>query len=111
MCFQLPDAIAHKFTIQPVVSCLGKPLSDAYIETNNNKTNPPAISGVSNRRSFPLYSLISVVAATISAGGAGATLAGGSGSGSTASSGDSINLAGLLTVISGVAIGVGVLLV
>jgi len=90
----LPDAIAHKFTIKPVISCLGKPLSDAYIETNDNKTNPPAIS-----------------AATISAGGAGATLAGGSGSGSAASSGDNINLAGLLTVISGVAVGVGALLV
>jgi hypothetical protein len=39
----LPDALAHqpKFDIKPVVSCLNKPLSDAYIETNNNSTNPP----------------------------------------------------------------------
>jgi len=43
----LPDALAHKpvFNIEPVVSCLNKPLSDAYIETNDNKTNPPAQSG------------------------------------------------------------------
>ncbi|KAF5377610.1 hypothetical protein D9615_005128 [Tricholomella constricta] len=44
----LPDALAHKppFTIQPVVQCLNKPLKDAYIETNDNKTNPPAQSGI-----------------------------------------------------------------
>lgn len=45
----LPDALAHKppFTIQPVVTCLNKPLSDAYVETNDNKTNPPVGSGSS----------------------------------------------------------------
>ena len=39
----IPDALAHQphFNIMPVVSCLNKPLSDAYIETNNNGTNPP----------------------------------------------------------------------
>ncbi|KAF8640915.1 hypothetical protein AX17_000563 [Amanita inopinata Kibby_2008] len=44
----LPDAIAHNFTIKPVITCLDKPLADAYIELNNNKTNPPPIeqSGV-----------------------------------------------------------------
>lgn len=44
----LPDALAHNppFNIQPVVACLNKPLTDAYIETNNNKTNPPAASGI-----------------------------------------------------------------
>jgi hypothetical protein len=43
----LPDALAHNppFKIEPVVSCLNKPLADAYIETNNNQTNPPAESG------------------------------------------------------------------
>lgn len=44
----LPDALAHKnpsFKIEPVVSCLNKPLTDAYIELNDNKTNPPAASG------------------------------------------------------------------
>jgi len=45
----LPSALAHNppFTIQPVVTCLNKPLSDAYIETNDNKTNPPVGSGSS----------------------------------------------------------------
>jgi peptidoglycan/xylan/chitin deacetylase (PgdA/CDA1 family) len=39
----LPDALAHqpKFDIKPVISCLNKSLSDAYIETNDNSTNPP----------------------------------------------------------------------
>lgn len=43
----LPDAMAHQppFTIEPVITCLKKPLSDAYIETNDNKTNPPPVSG------------------------------------------------------------------
>jgi len=42
----LPDALAHNppFTIQPVISCLNLPMSDAYIETNDNKTNLPAVS-------------------------------------------------------------------
>ncbi|KAF8971428.1 hypothetical protein BDZ97DRAFT_1651088 [Flammula alnicola] len=42
----LPDALAHQppFTIQPVISCLNQNMADAYIETNNNSTNPPAIS-------------------------------------------------------------------
>jgi hypothetical protein len=50
----LPDALAHQpaLKIEPVVTCLNKPLSDAYIETNNNKTNPPAQSGASDRFSL-----------------------------------------------------------
>ncbi|KAF8168252.1 hypothetical protein B0H34DRAFT_645742 [Crassisporium funariophilum] len=42
----LPDALAHNppFTIKPVVQCRNLDMADAYIETNNNKTNPPAIS-------------------------------------------------------------------
>lgn len=43
----LPDALATvpKFNITPVVNCLNKPMADAYIETNDNNTNPPLISG------------------------------------------------------------------
>ncbi|EPQ61017.1 glycoside hydrolase/deacetylase [Gloeophyllum trabeum ATCC 11539] len=41
----LPDALANKYKIQPVVNCVNKPLSDAYIETNDNSTNPPIASG------------------------------------------------------------------
>jgi peptidoglycan/xylan/chitin deacetylase (PgdA/CDA1 family) len=40
----LPDAIAHNFTIKPVITCLGKTYNDAYIELNDNSTNPPLIS-------------------------------------------------------------------
>ena len=39
----LPDALAHQFIIKPVVECLNLPMSDAYIELNNNSTNPPVI--------------------------------------------------------------------
>jgi len=43
----LPDALAHKppYKIQPVINCLNKPLSDAYVETNDNKTSPPPKNG------------------------------------------------------------------
>ncbi|KAF9056679.1 hypothetical protein BJ165DRAFT_1435566 [Panaeolus papilionaceus] len=42
----LPDALAHtnpKFNIRPVVTCMNRDLKDAYIETNDNSTNPPPI--------------------------------------------------------------------
>ena len=41
----LPDALKRGFRMTPVVTCLNKPMSDAYIETNDNKTNPPPASG------------------------------------------------------------------
>jgi len=43
----LPDALAHnpKFNISPVINCLNMPMSNAYVETNNNNTNPPVLSG------------------------------------------------------------------
>lgn len=38
----LPDAMARgDITFKNVINCLGKPIEDAYIETNNNSTNPP----------------------------------------------------------------------
>jgi hypothetical protein len=42
----LPDALAHNppFAIQPVIECLNQPIANAYIETNDNTTNPPVIS-------------------------------------------------------------------
>ena len=38
----LPDAIARqpKFNITPVMTCLDHPMGDAYIETNDNSSNP-----------------------------------------------------------------------
>lgn len=43
----LPDALAHNppFSIKPVVSCQkGLTPEDAYIETNNNGSHPPALA-------------------------------------------------------------------
>jgi len=70
--YLLPDAISRQFKIKPVVTCLNKPLSDAYIETNNNQTNPPVASG-------------SGIAVTLSSGAPGSAQATGA-SGSTSSS-------------------------
>ena len=38
----LPDALAHQpaFNITPVVTCLDMPMGDAYLETNDNSSNP-----------------------------------------------------------------------
>ncbi|KAI9511791.1 glycoside hydrolase/deacetylase [Russula earlei] len=38
----LPDALARQpaLNITPVISCLNRPFSDAYIETNDNTSNP-----------------------------------------------------------------------
>jgi len=38
----LPDALARKpaLNITPVISCLDRSLSEAYVDTNDNKTNP-----------------------------------------------------------------------
>jgi hypothetical protein len=38
----LPDALARKpaFNITPIITCLDRPISEAYVETNDNKTNP-----------------------------------------------------------------------
>lgn len=90
----LPDAIAQGFTIEPVVSCLNKPMQDAYIEVNDNSTNPPAASG-------------SVV--TLSSGAPGSAQAtGGSGSGGNGGNGAATKEAGFLTAL-GTALGVGAL--
>lgn len=38
----LPDGLAHspKLAIEPVITCVGMPNANAYIETNDNTTNP-----------------------------------------------------------------------
>jgi hypothetical protein len=43
----LPDALARRpaFNITPVISCLDHPMSDAYVETNDNSTNPLPVIG------------------------------------------------------------------
>ncbi|KAG6820755.1 hypothetical protein H0H93_012019 [Arthromyces matolae] len=94
----LPDALAHQppFTIQPVISCLNKPMSDAYIETNDNSTNPPAASG----------------AVTLSSGAPGSAQA--TGSTTKGNTGSSLHfgselLAGSLTAAAGLAAGLAIL--
>ncbi|OCH96694.1 glycoside hydrolase/deacetylase [Obba rivulosa] len=50
----LPQALVHNppFNIMPIVSCLNKPMADAYIETNDNTTNPPIASGGATAATF-----------------------------------------------------------
>ncbi|KAL6299036.1 hypothetical protein BKA93DRAFT_830233 [Sparassis latifolia] len=42
----LPDALAHQpqLNITPIHECLGRTLSDVYLETNNNASNPIYVS-------------------------------------------------------------------
>lgn len=41
--YVLPIALAHQppFKLEPVITCLNQPMANAYIETNDNSTNPP----------------------------------------------------------------------
>jgi hypothetical protein len=93
----LPDAQAHNppFTIRPVISCLNQDMANAYIETNNNATNPPAISAA-----------VSAGAVTIThtAGTASSTGSSSSKSGSTSTHLGSSGLAAL-TSIGGLIVG------
>lgn len=43
----IPEALAFQpqLSIKPVISCMNLPMSDAFIETNNNSTNPLPVSG------------------------------------------------------------------
>jgi len=44
----LPDAMAQQppLKIEPIITCLGMPLSDAYVETNNNVSDPLPLASV-----------------------------------------------------------------
>jgi hypothetical protein len=93
----LPDALAHQppFTIEPVISCLKQSLSNAYIETNNNQTNPPAFSAATSA---------GVVTITGTAASAAAT--GGSKSSGVSIHFNSVGLMSLATAAVGLAAGV-----
>ncbi|KAH8997494.1 glycoside hydrolase/deacetylase [Lactarius akahatsu] len=90
----LPDALAHQpsFKIQPVVECLDLQPGDAYLETNDNSTNPLPISSDGNSTN-----------STSSSSGQSSS---GSGSGNTkngALTGAVMNIGGLaVTVVLGV---------
>ncbi|KAF8480650.1 hypothetical protein JB92DRAFT_2766089 [Gautieria morchelliformis] len=71
----IPEALAMKLTLKPIISCLNMPLSDAYIETNDNGTNPlPTAVGT----------LIVGSTSTQSAGSASATASSSKGNGAAA---------------------------
>jgi peptidoglycan/xylan/chitin deacetylase (PgdA/CDA1 family) len=90
----LPDAIAHNFVIEPVISCLHLPMTDAYIETNNNQSNPPKAT---------------IRPDTTGPGGVISTST--SGTSSQTSAMIDINLSGLAATLTGILAGaVGVLL-
>jgi len=47
----IPDALARGFHLQNIVSCLKKPLSEAYIETSSNTTSPASTGTVAGSSS------------------------------------------------------------
>jgi len=73
----LPDALATspKFNIVPVINCLNKPMEDAYVETNDNSTNPISGGGA------PALSSGAPGSAQATGGGSGSSGSGGSGAG------------------------------
>jgi hypothetical protein len=77
----LPDAQARspKLDIKPVIICLDKSMNDAYVELNDNSTNPPP-------------------AVSASAAGANSTAPGGKGSGAAMAVRDGKNVARMLGV-------------
>jgi peptidoglycan/xylan/chitin deacetylase (PgdA/CDA1 family) len=85
----LPDALARqpRFEIMPVSQCLNLQLSDAYVETNNNSTHPPAISAVAASGTS------AVVINTLSSGASGAGQATGGGKTTTTGASGNTNTA------------------
>ncbi|KAJ7356995.1 hypothetical protein DFH08DRAFT_850717 [Mycena albidolilacea] len=81
-----PDALARQppFKIEPIISCLNQPLGNAYIETNDNSSNPLPISATT--------------VVTGSATGSTGSSTGGSGNGNSAVS--TIGLPGLGPVLA-----------
>jgi hypothetical protein len=75
----LPDAQARspKLDIKPVVTCLDKSMNDAYVELNDNSTNPPP---------------------AVSARGANSTASGGKGSGAAVAVRNTKGVVGMLSV-------------
>jgi len=85
----LPDALAYQppFTIKTVVECLNMPLSNAYVETNDNNTNPLPQKGAPAPTTFSNSAAYSTASA-IATGSAGST----SGKPSTDSSNGALSL-------------------
>ncbi|KAI0670200.1 hypothetical protein C8Q78DRAFT_1070579 [Trametes maxima] len=86
----LPDALAHQppFKIEPIVQCLNKPLRDAYIETNDNSSNPIGMSstGLTGSSAGGAHT-----ASVTTGSGSGSSAEATGGSGSSGSSGAAAN--------------------
>ena len=89
----LSNALARKeFSLKSIVYCLHKPLEDAYIETNNNVTNPTSFGATT-------LSPGQTGALTVGSGGSSSTSMSKGGSGSHGGAGfvnTQVNLGGLL---------------
>jgi hypothetical protein len=86
----LPDALARspKLTIKPVVQCLNKPIEYAYVETNNNDTNPPPVASAASStpsNGAPSSTKSRSPGSSGASGSAGSSNSGASGSSSAAS--------------------------
>ncbi|KAG9004128.1 chitin deacetylase [Tulasnella sp. JGI-2019a] len=67
--YTLPSALARRnpsFNLMPIITCQHKPLGDAYVETNNNQTNPISSAAL------PLTGTAAVTG-TMNAGGSAAS--------------------------------------
>jgi len=119
----LPDALAlNEFNIVPVIDCLNMPLGNAYLETNDNSTFPPAQSQLPAPTTFTNSAAYSSIAATASGGSGSGPSSGGSGSDSGSGSGSSsggstqsddasaLRAGGLYASLIAVAIGAGALI-
>jgi len=93
----LPDALARQppLKIQPVINCLNLDLADAYIETNDNSTNPPAFSAA--------ISDGAVTTTAVPPGSTGGSSSGSGGSGTSNSASVSIHSSGLMSLFGLVA--------
>jgi len=66
--YLLPDVLARRnpsFNLMSIIECQHKPLGDAYVETNNNQTNPQASNA------YPLTGTVAISATPGGTGGAG----------------------------------------
>lgn len=90
--YVLPQAIASgKFQLKSIISCLGRPLSEAYIETSSN-TTATVISSASGGSTFFQASVGTATGSAVTATGTGSDAASGTsaaGSGSSSGSGSS----------------------
>jgi hypothetical protein len=118
----LPQALAHQppFKLQPVVECQHLNLADAYIETNNNSTNPPPVTPGASTTNSNSNTNSQTASPTGSGSGSGSGGSGGNGNGgaqggnnaamSIRAGSSSGVLSALMTGAGGVLAGLGLLM-